>query len=183
MTKYHTVEGDKIVRDGEYETRNGGRVEILGFLDKTKYPIVGKLVDTVFQYRHNGRRKHDKEDLFDLMRTWGKPDEEGCKNADNHIQNQATAALSGLPCEPCKACDYHYVRIVKKPSPDKKVYKLSEMWKVWGWSASDTNIICYGVYYQNLKDAQCSANEDPGTIAITRADATEFFKGQNLDEI
>lgn len=74
-----------------------------------------------------------------------------------------------------------------KPEP-KKQYKLSEMWKVWY-----RHEITYGVDVEHLNcmfalskaEAQVIAeqmkyNDDSVPVAITRADAQEFYEGQGL---
>jgi hypothetical protein len=65
----------------------------------------------------------------------------------------------------------------------KKVYKLSEMWRIWHVYEGG-NYSTYQVdkkYYSSLQDARDYAGYSPNVIAITPADATEFFVGQNLD--
>lgn len=67
---------------------------------------------------------------------------------------------------------------VKEPSPEVKVYKLSEMWKVW-YSGGRDGVI-YHILFNNIVDARRAISSLP-TIAITPADATEFYEGQGLE--
>ena len=79
-----------------------------------------------------------------------------------------------------------------KPAP-KKQYKLSEMWKVWyhflRYDVDDTDIEECGIQqtsfihlHQAKKWAQHCSECGDTPVAITRADATEFYEGQNLQQ-
>jgi len=72
--------------------------------------------------------------------------------------------------------------------PEKKQYKLSEMWKVWF-----RHEITYGVDVEHLNcmfalsktgaqviAEQMEYNDNSIPVAITRADATEFYEGEGL---
>jgi len=59
---------------------------------------------------------------------------------------------------------------------EKKLYKLSDMWK--GWYSLPRDVIMEGdYYYQNQNDIPKHQN----LIAITPADATEFYEGEGLE--
>lgn len=71
-----------------------------------------------------------------------------------------------------------------KPKP--KVYKLSEMWKVWMEDIHTGEIVCGNVYLKTREQAIHYADKwganDYYILAITRGDATEFYEAEGLDE-
>ncbi len=74
-------------------------------------------------------------------------------------------------------------RIVKQ-EPKKKVYKLNDMWKIW-WHVEDKPNQIYSAMSSDKKELELpflSSSGKKGIIlAITRADAIEFFEGEGLD--
>lgn len=73
----------------------------------------------------------------------------------------------------------HY-RIVKEPSPEVKVYKLSEMWKKWFRIANKNSMMISSFIFESKEEA-LAHNSAYLVLAITPADATEFYEGQNLE--
>lgn len=69
-------------------------------------------------------------------------------------------------------------RIVEEP---KKKYKLSEMYRVWYRGAWPDSIISDGRYFFSIEDALRHTENNSGALAITRADATEFYEDEGFD--
>jgi len=101
-----------------------------------------------------------------------KPD--GCR-CDNPVA--ALGPFKGL----CGVC--HKKLWPEEPKKTEKQYKLSEMWKVWAREADA--IGCFDEdRFETLEEARNWARIKlmvPDTVvAITRADATEFYEGEGL---
>lgn len=70
MAEYKTVEGHPIVRDGEYETRDGSKARILGFEENFRnHPVIGLVNQAdVTKWRRTGGNCNYEQ--YDLMRPW-----------------------------------------------------------------------------------------------------------------
>lgn len=75
-------------------------------------------------------------------------------------------------------------KIVEEKKPEKRTYKLSEMYVGW-WRVCVTGTICKSNNcYLTIDNARktLSSDVDGELVAITKADATEFYEGQNLNQ-
>lgn len=65
--------------------------------------------------------------------------------------------------------------------PEKKTYKLSDMWKVWrrSWKGEVSTVIYMDWPLGGVQDLVKGAY---GVVAITPADATEFYEGEGTSE-
>jgi len=72
MSKYTTVEGHEIIRDGEYENRDGGKVTVLGFTDNVEHSVIGVCLGIAEDWGHDGRHYdyYCNYSGYDLMRPW-----------------------------------------------------------------------------------------------------------------
>ncbi len=71
MLEYTTVEGHEIVRDGEYETRDGSKAIVLGFREGSVFPVVGYIVKWgIITWRQYGMTGELGELYSDLMRPY-----------------------------------------------------------------------------------------------------------------
>lgn len=108
-----------------------------------------------------------------------------CPNAANHhVGLTLTLEEERGPgaWEACKDCGDSMVKVA-----DKKVYKLSEMWKIWcGTIKAGKLTIFYreSLYYPSYKAAKRHADKfcSGEAIAITPADAQEFYEGEGLED-
>lgn len=83
MSQYKCLDGSPIVRDGEYQTRDGRKAVVLGFMADSIYPIIG------YSSGHGPKGRTALGKVFvcemdsplDLMRPWQKPIE-GWVHAD-----------------------------------------------------------------------------------------------------
>jgi len=154
--EYKTVEGDEIVRDGEYETRDGRKVVVNGFVDNNdgvdlvQGYVVG-IKNKAADWFSEGQLTMAPHD-YDLMRPWqDKPDAEGwikwepgfeiplldtsviVEYRDGKREIEMRVGEFAMGCwrwnkdSPFPDSDIVAYRIVKEPSPEVKVYKLSEM--------------------------------------------------------
>lgn len=97
-----------------------------------------------------------------------------------HYEAGGEACTLGWEWEPDPA-DIIAYRIVEEP---KKKYKLSEMWKVWHKEdCKDGDQAIYNILYSSRELAISEAKEmyRPDLLAITPANATEFYEGEGLD--
>ena len=83
----------------------------------------------------------------------------------------------------CKRCNktmksQAQLCVVEEKKPVKQTYKLSDMWVLWTRTARGVNIV-KSCLIPTLEDAKNMACND--AVAITRADAQEFFEGENLE--
>lgn len=62
--------------------------------------------------------------------------------------------------------------------PEKKTYKLSEMWK--GWYYFKDRGIIQTPFFENKKEVADHTGMTTTLLAITRANATEFYEGEGL---
>ncbi len=69
----------------------------------------------------------------------------------------------------------------EEPKEEKKTYKLSELWVGWLHNLERGNEFDRTRYFTSISDLK-KAWPDGGFIAITRADATEFFSGEGLGD-
>lgn len=67
--------------------------------------------------------------------------------------------------------------------PERKIYKLSEMWKVWLRDIHDGSIFGGTTLFLTKKEAyhRMKKFDSCEIIAITRSNATEFYEGEGLD--
>ena len=132
LIKYTTVEGHPIVRDGEYETRCGEKIVVLGFAKKTYRPVVGYEArwDGALTWRADGLATHcfekSQEQGRDIMRPWiaslDKPEavdkEDGCKHENTitrpHLFNKE------LQWFKCTLCGEEWSEIVEEKKPEKQ---------------------------------------------------------------
>lgn len=70
--KYTTVEGHEIVRDGEYETKQGAKAVVLGFHSGCDQSIIGYIEgwECVDHWYETGRYHFSSGSSYDLMRPW-----------------------------------------------------------------------------------------------------------------
>jgi len=152
-TEYKTIDGHPIVIGGEYATREGLRVIVFRIRRAVAHFILLDRDDSIGQvYLDKQYRGYSN----DLMRP--------CNFSELKIGENG---------------------VVVSP---KKTYKLSEMWKGWIYDSFTTAGIKYELYKEtsffHTKEAVLKACEEAGQhelMAITRADATEFYEGEGLD--
>ena len=68
---------------------------------------------------------------------------------------------------------------VEGPKKEEKIYKLSEMWRLWYWGVGPHGSCIKCDFYPELKQAKAQST-GYNAVAITRADATEFTEGEGL---
>ena len=152
--KYTTVEGHEIVRDGEYETRDGNKFIVIGFYNNVGG---GKVVGY-----------YETESSLDYDENWG------------------AYLTTGKFYDDCDDSNDLMRPWVEKP--EKKVYKLSEMRKVWYRNEQGSgNFRKDELHTTTLTCSAYAATQWIGynginVLAITRADATEFYEGEGLEE-
>lgn len=181
--KYHTIEGDLIVRDGEYETRGGRKAVVLGFIpenndDLCPPPIVGYIRDgeevhSVVKWFKSGHQSPQFNDGADYP-------ENTREDLMRYYESLEKPKKRTLPSSYKRMVDLY--KKSQEPSPEAKVYKLSEMWKVWFIPHMRPAKICQAEYYKTKEEALVETKEY-NRLAITPADATEFFEGQGLEEL
>lgn len=210
--KYFTIEGHEIVRDGEYETRDGSKVVVLGFCKKSDYPIRGwkewafnhSLSWTMDGWTENNMIGDNHIHGDDLMRPWKQvvtdsdQVEEGWISIDGKEGMRPKVQLKFIHGDVVDAmlgdwgiCWHNVIsyRIVKEPSPEKKHYKLSEMFKVWygcvGFLVNSKKEFIQpdDNYFPTLEMARAHTKhmERRTVIAITPADADSFYEGEGLE--
>lgn len=83
IAKYTTVEGHPIVRDGEYETRDGRKAKVIYFEENfIDYPVIALIARAdLNQWRANGSSKNLSQ--RDLMRPWVEAKKEEEKKPKN----------------------------------------------------------------------------------------------------
>jgi len=96
-----------------------------------------------------------------------------CVNKDNHV-NGALGDSRFLICD----CFNAWI-LVEEKKPEKQTYKLSEMYKGWILSDPDGDLISYGTIFPD-KESVLETYESVNLVAVTRADATEFYLGEGL---
>jgi len=193
--KYATIEGHPIVRDGEYETRGGARATVIGFTPDIicgfiSYPITSPLCTWGFDGLRRDVRVHD------LMRPW--PDQKSEGIAEGLVAEVKEPEEKKPYCQPMarqlSAVRIIYCRVCAKPitsqqarecsglpeekKPEKQTYKLSEMWIA--WEDEGDNRISQSSAFTVLQSAQTYAKH-VDALALTRADATEFYEGEGLE--
>lgn len=156
--KYTTVEGHEIEVGGEYETRGKTKAKVLGFTPDGF--IIG------WEY-------------IDEEVTGGEGSYDECMWKNGGIEHAFHTQHDLM--RPWKE--------KKEKEEPKKTYKLSEMWKVWHFPiCGDLNFIpVRSDDFRNKEEAEhfashWSEKRDGIVLAITRADATEFYEGEGLSD-
>ncbi len=72
----------------------------------------------------------------------------------------------------------------KTPIPKRKIYKLSEIWKIWLLSTSGERTLYSWTFLTKAEALDCAKKQLDDNLdiplAITLADATEFYEGEGL---
>jgi len=192
MTEYKTVEGHPIVRDGVYETRRGDKAVVVGF-HPDRSSVLGYVKGkSDHRWSASGESSVPGADPYyhshALMRPWKEePSEDEALDRD-FIKNNPmlyTRMKDGTYAnhylsEELERLDECLLKSDDEEAEDKKVYKLSEMWK--GWYRHECGVCVDVFYYETVKQAYDNEGNEQGwpVVAITRADATEFYEGEGL---
>jgi len=104
----------------------------------------------------------------------------GCRESINRLRNPL---LSVPVCQVCgKGHGDATDKIVGEKKPEKQTCKLSEMYVGWWRVCITGTVLRSDTHFLSVKSARntLSGDRDGTLIAITRADATEFYEGENL---
>ena len=150
ITEFKTVEGHPIVRDGEYETRDGSKIKVFGFnesklicglFSKSFTPDVlnGSTIINADGYCRGKGEQFDREFMYDLMRPWVE-EPEAVDKEDGWIQWEG---------EPQPVGDEVQVEVEFRDRPQQQGEAQTFLWYHNDHIASD--IIAYRVIVEEKK--------------------------------